>query len=80
MTGDPTTERGAAAAGVPSLPATETHVHTWGLMQFELVDDHPVVRQRCEACGFVRRYRAWERYWTPDAHSPGSAHGRSSAG
>ena len=34
-------------------------------MQFELVDDHPVVRQHCASCGLVRRYRAWERYWTP---------------
>jgi hypothetical protein len=36
-------------------------------MRFELVDDRPVVRQTCVTCGFVRGYRAWERYWTPDA-------------
>ena len=58
--------RPAAAPGQPSgTPAG--HEHAWALMQFELVDDHPVVRQRCETCGHVRRYRAWERYWTPPA-------------
>ena len=41
------------------------HEHAWGRMTFELVDDRPMVRQACEACGLVRRYRAWERYWTP---------------
>ncbi|HEX5827220.1 MAG TPA: hypothetical protein VFY23_06850 [Candidatus Limnocylindrales bacterium] len=34
-------------------------------MRFELDDDRPVVRQTCAACGAVRGYRAWERYWTP---------------
>jgi RNase P subunit RPR2 len=36
-------------------------------MAFELVDDRPMVRETCETCGTVRRYRAWERYWTPGA-------------
>ena len=43
------------------------HEHAWARMQFELVDDRPMVSQVCEACGLVRRYRAWERYWTPGA-------------
>ncbi len=51
-------------AGVPRTPA-RVHVHVWGLMRFELVDDRPLVRQECQTCGFVRGYRAWERYWTP---------------
>jgi hypothetical protein len=51
-------------AGVPGEPAP-AHEHVWGLMRFELVDDRPTVRQQCETCGFVRGYRAWERYWTP---------------
>jgi hypothetical protein len=36
-------------------------------MAFELVDDRPMVRETCKSCGLVRRYRAWERYWTPGA-------------
>jgi hypothetical protein len=48
------------------------HEHAWALVQFELVDDHPVVRQHCTTCGLVRRYRAWERYWSPTT----AAHGR----
>ena len=51
-------------AGVPGGP-TPAHEHVWGLMRFELVDDRPLVRQQCQTCGFVRGYRAWERYWTP---------------
>ena len=51
-------------AGVPRTPAP-VHEHVWGLMRFELVDDRPLVRQECQTCGFVRGYRAWERYWTP---------------
>jgi len=43
------------------------HEHAWARMQFELVDDRPMVSQVCDACGLVRRYRAWERYWTPEA-------------
>jgi hypothetical protein len=41
------------------------HAHAWGAMTFELVDDHPVVREQCETCGIVRRYRAFERSWIP---------------
>ena len=43
---------------------TPTHVHRWSPIRFELVDDHPVVRQTCSGCGLVRGHRAWERYWT----------------
>ena len=53
-----------------TAPATSTdpaHRHRWGEMAFELVDDRPMVRETCEACGHVRRYLAWERYWTPGA-------------
>ena len=53
--------RAAAAAADPG------HQHAWGRMAFELVDDRPMVRETCETCGTVRRYRAWERYWTRDA-------------
>lgn len=54
-------------ASVPSGPhaADPDHDHAWALMRFELADDRPVVRQTCMTCGFVRAYRAWERYWTP---------------
>ena len=54
----------AEPAGVPRTPVP-VHEHVWGLMRFELVDDRPLVRQQCQTCGFVRGYRAWERYWTP---------------
>ena len=53
-------------ADVPDGPAP-VHEHTWGPMRFELVDDRPLVRQQCQTCGFVRGYRAWERFWTPGA-------------
>ena len=43
------------------------HRHASRRMAFELVDDRPMVRETCETCGTVRRYRAWERYWTPGA-------------
>ena len=57
-----------------ATPAAQ-HAHAWALMQFELVDEHPVVRQQCVTCGFVRRYRAWERYWdpAPDQGPPSSS-------
>ena len=61
----------SASIGTPAEPAGvlrdpgPVHEHVWGLMRFELVDDRPLVRQECQACGFVRGYRAWERYWTP---------------
>jgi hypothetical protein len=59
--------RAAAPAGRLSdgSPAAPGHDHAWGLVRFELVDDRPMVDQRCEACGAVRRYRAWDRSWTP---------------
>jgi hypothetical protein len=49
----------------PATTAEPVHRHRWGRMAFELVDDRPMVRETCETCGTVRRYRAWERYWTP---------------
>jgi hypothetical protein len=67
MTGDAAPEPVGQDARGASRSKAEPHEHSWARMEFELVDDHPVVRQRCEACGFVRRYRAWERYWVPDA-------------
>jgi hypothetical protein len=48
-------------------PATGRHGHAWAMLEFELVDGRPVVRQACGSCGAVRRYRAWERYWDPAA-------------
>ena len=50
-------------AGATQTPPV--HRHSWAAMAFELVDGRPVVRETCETCGLVRRYRAWERYWTP---------------
>ena len=52
---------------VSATAAGPAHRHAWGRMAFELVDDRPMVRETCETCGLVRRYRAWERYWTPGA-------------
>ena len=57
----------AARAQLPGPAAAPAHRHAWGRMAFELVDDRPMVRETCETCGTVRRYRAWERYWTPGA-------------
>ena len=51
----------------PAREAGPAHLHAWAQMAFELVDDRPMVRETCESCGRVRRYRAWERYWTPGA-------------
>ncbi len=55
----------------PGSGAPRGHQHAWALLQFELVGGHPVVSQRCESCGHVRHYRAWERYWTPPTASSG---------
>ena len=55
----------AARPGGPSARIPGGHRHAWGSMRFELVNDRPMVREACLACGMVRRYRAWERYWTP---------------
>ena len=55
----------APTAAIAAADRAPVHEHTWGLMRFELVDDRPLVRQQCQTCGFVRGYRAWERYWTP---------------
>ena len=57
----------AARAQLPDTAAAAVHRHAWGRMAFELVDDRPMVRETCETCGTIRRYRAWERYWTPGA-------------
>ena len=60
----------AAAPAPREVAATggdTAHRHAWGRMAFELADNRPMVRETCETCGAVRRYRAWERYWTPGA-------------
>jgi hypothetical protein len=46
--------------------AAFVHRHRWGAMRFELADGHAWVLETCEACGLVRRYRAFERFWDPD--------------
>jgi hypothetical protein len=51
-------------------PAPAAHAHAWVTVRFELAGERPVVRQRCEACGAERQYRAWERYWTPALERP----------
>jgi hypothetical protein len=53
---------GTAATAPAPAP---THRHAWGQMRFELEDGHPVVLETCETCGVIRRYRAFERSWTP---------------
>jgi hypothetical protein len=57
----------APAGGVEARENSDAapHRHAWAAMAFELVDARPVVRETCSTCGLVRRYRAWERYWTP---------------
>ena len=57
------------------VAAAVDHEHAWEGMQFELVDDHPVVRETCMVCGLDRRYRAWERSWTPEAGDSRRPHG-----
>ena len=50
----------------PAAPApAPAHRHAWGRMRFELEDGRPFVRETCEECGATRRYRAFERNWTP---------------
>ena len=44
-------------------------------MRFEVVDGHPYVAQTCMGCGFLRRYRAWERSWDPAATTRAEASG-----
>ena len=55
----------ASTAATATADHAPVHQHAWGPTWFELVDQRPLVRERCESCGFVRGYRAWERYWTP---------------
>jgi hypothetical protein len=38
-------------------------------MRFELAGGHAWVVETCADCGLVRRYRAFERFWDPDAAS-----------
>ena len=61
----PSTGASFEPAAVAAAGPAPVHAHAWGPMWFELTDERPMVRQRCETCGFVRGYRAWERYWTP---------------
>jgi hypothetical protein len=57
----------AAPGRVAAAAPEPVHRHAWGRMGFELLDGRPMVRETCATCGTVRRYRAWERYWTPGA-------------
>ena len=71
MSADPGDATVPGAASVPgaaaSPPADPAHAHAWAGMRFELVDGHAFVVETCEACGHVRRYRAFERFWDPEA-------------
>ena len=67
MSADP--GHAAAPRAAASPPAEPAHVHAWAGMRFELVDGHAFVIETCEACGHVRRYRAFERFWDPAAPS-----------
>ncbi|HET8587533.1 MAG TPA: DsbA family oxidoreductase [Candidatus Limnocylindria bacterium] len=44
----------------------EQHGHRWAVTDFGLVDDRPMMRQRC-ACGAQRTIPAWDRTWQPRA-------------
>jgi hypothetical protein len=46
------------------------HRHVWDAMRFELADGHAWVVETCATCGVVRRYRAFERFWTPGNGEP----------
>ena len=45
--------------------ADTAHLHAWAGLRFELAGGHPWVIETCSACGSVRRYRAFERFWDP---------------
>jgi hypothetical protein len=49
----------------PLTAAPAAHRHAWDAMRFELTDDHAWVVETCATCRLVRRYRAFERFWTP---------------
>ena len=65
------TSRAAATPSPAALsPVEPAHAHAWAGMRFELVDGHAWVIESCAACGTVRRYRAFERFWDPAAQDP----------
>lgn len=42
----------------------QEHTHRWAAVDFGLVDDRSMVRQRCD-CGAERTIPAWDRTWQP---------------
>jgi predicted DsbA family dithiol-disulfide isomerase len=42
------------------------HSHSWAVVDFGLVDDRPMMQQRCD-CGAERTIPAWDRTWQPRA-------------
>jgi hypothetical protein len=48
----------------PAKAADEAHRHAWTVVDFFVVDDRPMVSQRC-GCGTTRAIPAWDRSWTP---------------
>ncbi len=42
----------------------QAHKHHWSMVDFGVVDDRPMMRQRCD-CGAERTIRAWDRTWQP---------------
>lgn len=45
-------------------PGRSEHAHRWAYGDVRLVDNRPMLIQRC-ACGAERRIRAFERSWEP---------------
>jgi hypothetical protein len=50
----------------PAEPVSEPHRHAWTVVDFLVVDDRPMMTQRC-GCGVLRTIPAWDRTWTPPA-------------
>jgi predicted DsbA family dithiol-disulfide isomerase len=42
----------------------QEHIHQWAVIDFGLVDDRPMMHQRCD-CGAERTIPAWDRSWQP---------------
>ena len=48
----------------PAEPTDEAHRHAWTVVDFLVLDDRPMMTQRC-GCGMARTIPAWDRTWTP---------------
>jgi predicted DsbA family dithiol-disulfide isomerase len=43
----------------------QQHTHHWSVVDFGLIDERPIMRQRCDDCGAARTIPAWDRTWQP---------------